>query len=134
LLLLAAVAVAPKMARAAGALAEGIAPGGAQHGYAVGITVNAPDENTAKELALRKCRNEGNAAAQNRCQVVKTFTDQCATSVEDPKAGTPGIGWAVAGSQQAADAEAITRCKSTAGPQRQAFCTSIFHLCDGTGK
>jgi len=134
LCLLAAATLCPIRADAAGAVAEGIAPGGPQRGYSVGLATNYADEKQAKERAVAECKKQGNLASQQQCHVVATFTNQCATSVEDPKPGTPGVGWAVQATQQAADAEAITRCKSTAGRDRQAFCTSIIRRCDGSAK
>ena len=121
-------------ALAAGAIAEGIAPGGPQKGYAIGIVTNLPDEDAAKASAIDACKKLGNAAAQKQCHVVSTFTDRCGTVVQDPEDGTPGVGWAVAATLAAADEQAITRCKSTAGPDRQNFCTDIVHKCDGSAK
>ena len=133
-IVLAAATLGPIRADAAGAVAEGIAPGGPQLGYSIGLSSDYPDENLAKEKALATCKQYGNSASQAECHVVATFANQCATAVEDPKAGTPGAGWAVQATQQAADAQALNRCKSTAGRDRQAFCTDFTRKCDGSAK
>jgi hypothetical protein len=121
-------------ALAAGAVAEGIAPGGVQKGYSLGISSNQIDEAHAKTEAVATCQKYGDQASQKACHVVTTFTDQCATVVEDPKNGTPGAGWAIAPTMAAADEQATARCKSTAGSDRQSFCTSVVHECDGSAK
>ena len=83
--LLAGVNLGTDQAAAFGAGAEGIAPGGAQRGYAIGVVVDRKDETTAKRDAVDECKKYGNRAAQDRCHVVATFKDQCMAVVQDPK-------------------------------------------------
>jgi len=134
-------ALAASQAIAAGAIAIGIAPGGAAKGYASGFYVGAPDMDTAKAKALAQCKkpqdnvsgtaaNSGTRAAQARCEVVATFSNQCYSQAVDPKDGTPGAGWAVADTMEKADAEALARCRSTAGNRRD-FCKVFNRNCDG---
>jgi hypothetical protein len=127
---------------AAGAVAIGIAPGGAARGYATGSMVNEPDIDTAKASALAACKrhranisgtaeNSGSRAAQAKCEVVATFVNKCYAQALDTKDGTPGVGWAVADTQREADDEAIARCRSTAGAARRNFCKVVIRNCDG---
>jgi hypothetical protein len=126
---------------AAGAVAVGVAPGGAAHGYAVGFRVRAADIEAAKAAALAQCKkpqpnisgtpaDSGSAAAQAHCEVVATFSDKCYADAADPKDGTPGVGWAVADTQQQADDEALARCRATAGDDRREFCRVFSRACD----
>jgi hypothetical protein len=131
-----------EQAIAAGAVAIGIAPGGVANGYASGYEVNAPDIATASREALAQCKkpqanasgtpaNSGTLAAQAKCEVVMTFQDKCYAQALDPKDGTPGAGWAVADTEADADAQALAKCKATAGADRVAFCKVFNSDCDG---
>jgi uncharacterized protein DUF4189 len=134
IILATAITVSPNMSLAAGAVVEGIAPGGAQNGYSIGFNVNSANENAAKKSAMAACKTQGNKASQKECRVVKTFVDQCVTATQDPKPGTPGVGWAVKPTKQEADAEALSHCRDTAGKERQDYCTDSTTKCDGNAK
>ena len=145
-LALCAVLSANNPARSAGAIAEGIAPGGVSQGYAISMRADKPDANTARAEALAGCRkgpervasgalpDAGQAKARGKCEIVTTFSNQCAAVALDPKDGTPGAGWATADTQQQADDEALSRCQSTAGDDRRDFCKVTNQLCDGTAR
>lgn len=132
--LLAVVVLWSGRAAAEGAVAIGIAPGGAQHGYAVGFGLNAKDQASARSSAVSACKKStgSNPAAQERCAVVATFHNQCVASALDPANGTPGAGWGVADTQKGADAIALERCRKTAGPARRQFCVVEDRHCEGT--
>jgi hypothetical protein len=117
-----------------GAIATGVAPGGVIHGYAVGFGFNTPDEKSARDMALDGCKKSrgANDKSKSQCQVVSTYRNKCGASAIDPKDGTPGVGWGIGDTQAAADAEALTKCRSTAGPARQSFCVVTDRHCDGT--
>jgi hypothetical protein len=121
-----------------GALAVGIPPGGTVKGFAAGHSVNAPDMQKARELALDSCHTSTGAsdAAKKACSVVATFKDQCGATALDPKDGTPGAGWGIAENQQLADSQALQQCRNTAGANRQQFCVipATNHYCDGSAK
>jgi hypothetical protein len=146
LFVFAAILVASDRANSAGAIAEGIAPGGVAKGYDVGIRVNQPDMETARTTALAECKkrpdhlvsgappDSGEAKARARCEVVSTFSNKCVATALDPKDGTPGAGWAIGDTQKQADDEALARCRNTAGASRRDFCKIISQLCDGTAK
>ncbi|HTS42390.1 MAG TPA: DUF4189 domain-containing protein [Xanthobacteraceae bacterium] len=139
------ILVAPlvtNQAIAAGAVAVGIAPGGVSRGYASGYAVNQPNTDAAKTTALAECKKlrnnvsgtapgSGTAAAKAMCEVVGTFANKCYAESLDPMDGTPGVGWAIADTQQQADDEALARCRSTAGTDRRAFCKVTLRACDG---
>jgi hypothetical protein len=120
-----------------GAIAEGIAVDPNRGtGWSLGISTNQPDEQSAKDTAVKNCKKLGGPAAQKLCQPVITFKNKCVATAEDPKPGTPGIGWAVGATGEDAMAEALSRCRSTAGADRQSFCANAAwkSQCDGTAK
>jgi hypothetical protein len=145
LLAFAAVFIANNRANSEGAIAEGIAPGGAAKGYGISIRVDRPDRDAARTDALAGCRkgpektaagaalDSGNAKARARCEVVASFRNKCAAVALDPKDGTPGVGWATGDTQKDADDEALARCRTAAGSRRD-FCKVINRLCDGSAK
>ena len=136
LALLAAVTFASGRAVAEGAIAVGVAPGGVQHGYAIGFALNAADEAAARVTSVNACHKStgSNVAAQSRCEAVATFHNQCASSALDPANGTPGAGWGIGDTQKDADALAMERCRNTAGPTRRQFCVVEDRHCDGDAK
>lgn len=135
---------APTPSLADGAVAVGIAAKGVTQGYSTGYSINKANEKDAREAALAGCRNsyvasgtpenQGIREARAQCEVVTTFRNKCAAGALDPKNGTPGVGWAIGDSQQDADAEALNRCRSTAGADRKAFCVVMDRHCDGSAK
>jgi hypothetical protein len=142
----AAILVVNNRANSAGALAEGIAPGGVAKGYGYGIHVNGPNADTARATALTACQkppkqlasgappDAAQAKARALCAVVATFSNKCVSMALDPKDGTPGAGWAVGDTQKQADDEALVRCRNTADANRRDFCKITSQLCDGTAK
>jgi hypothetical protein len=130
---LAANAMGAGLAHAAGALAVGVAPGGAQHGFSFGVVWNGADADKAQANALSRCRTakESNPPARDRCTLVGSFTHKCAAIAMDPKDGTPGIGWAIAADRADANEQAMANCKATAGPERVGFCKVSSSHCDG---
>jgi Domain of unknown function (DUF4189) len=142
IVLVAAVTAGPTQVVAEGALAVGIAPSGSAAGYTSGVGVNEATTNAAREKALSICKSiamssgaavpTGVTDARARCAVVATFRNQCVTIAFDPKDGTPGAGWAVAATQKAADEQALSRCRDTAGTDRRTFCKVSVQRCDGT--
>jgi uncharacterized protein DUF4189 len=146
LFVFAAILLTSDRANAAGALAEGIAPGGIVRGYAFGVSFNEPNSDVARTKALAACKkgpeqlasgsapDSNFAKARAQCKVVGTFSDKCAALALDPKDGTPGVGWAVGDTQKQAADEALARCRSTAGASRRDFCKIDNQKCDGTAK
>ena len=135
---LACVAVAMSLApagavRAEGALAVGIARGGAAKGYATGFAINQPTVKAARSNAVEQCKRTktSNADARSGCEVVVTFHNKCVASAVDPQSGTPGAGWGVGSSQEAADEVALSRCRAKAGSDRAEFCKVTDQYCDG---
>jgi hypothetical protein len=135
---LAGVAVAMLLAPAGpasaeGALAVGIARGGAAKGYATGFAYNQPTVKAARSNAVEQCRKtkSANADAKSGCEVVVTFHNKCVATAFDPQQGTPGAGWGIGPSQQAADGQAVARCRAKAGPERAEFCEVTDRYCDG---
>ena len=123
-------------AGAAGAMAVGVAPGGAQLGFSYGVNSDKPDETVAARDALNGCKTskESNDKARTLCKTIGTFTNQCAVIAMDPKDGTPGVGWAIATDAASAKKQALASCEATAGPGRAGFCKVSSTRCDGTAK
>ncbi len=129
----------PQPASAFGALAVGVPAEVARSGFAYGINANSPTEAMARETALSNCRgtnpnsevhSESSQPARALCTVVTTFRHQCAVVAQDPAAGTPGVGWAIAPTLEAATHQAINNCRATAGESRKQFCASDAYSCD----
>src|SRR5262249_47309358 len=120
------------MAIAEGALAVGVPSNVAKDGYALGIAVNSATVDKASQSALDWCRNLKGASGKARslCRVITTFQHQCAAEANDPKPGTPGVGWAVAADQETAERMALENCLKTAGRGRREFCVVASSTCD----
>ncbi|MDE2229336.1 MAG: DUF4189 domain-containing protein [Alphaproteobacteria bacterium] len=127
-----ALSLAPAPAKADGALAVGVPSDVAKDGFAYGRNVNSPNQAAARQRALELCRTakDSTDAARRLCTVVQSFHRKCVSVAMDPAAGTPGIGWAIASTQQAAKERALANCRATAGPNRQQFCTTSDVTCD----
>jgi hypothetical protein len=122
---------------AAGALAVGVPANVAKQGFAYGFVNNKASANDASATALSTCRKPSpvkSDPARALCAVINTYHDQCVAVAEDPQAGTPGIGWAIAGDLHTAEAQALSNCEATAGPGRRAACIVDHSQCDGTAK
>lgn len=132
-LLLAATLLAPFPAASDGALAVGAPPDITKDGFAYGRNVNSRTEAEAVDRALDLCRHveDSTDTARGMCTIVTSFKGQCVSVAMDPQEGTPGVGWAVASSQEAAEQEALAKCRATAGADRQQFCVKSDSACDG---
>jgi Domain of unknown function (DUF4189) len=139
-LIMACMLVAPGLwgeeAKAAGAMAVGIATGGAQNGFSFGMNSDKATEAAAQADALEACRRskESNAKAHARCMSVGTFVNQCGSIAMDPKDGTPGVGWAIAPDTATANRYALANCEATAGVGRAGTCKVSATRCDGAAK
>jgi uncharacterized protein DUF4189 len=131
--LLAAAQLAPVAALADGALAVGIPSDVAKDGFAYGRNVNSPTADAARGRALELCQQAKDSSdiARKLCAVFMSFHKQCVAVAMDPQPGTPGIGWAVAPTREAAEAQAMANCMVTAGPDRRQFCVKSDSACDG---
>ena len=117
-------------AAAEGAMALGVTGNITKDGYAIGINVNSDSEAKARNAALDYCKSHGSDVARAKCEIFATFRDQCAAEAEDPQAGTPGAGWAIAADKAAAEKMAMMNCLATAG-DRGSFCKVVTSVCDG---
>ena len=120
-----------------GALAVGVPANVAKDGFAYGYSNNKPSAGAASKTALDSCRSPSpvkSAPGRALCAVIGTYKNQCVAVAEDPAAGTPGVGWAIANDLRAAEAQALTKCEATAGPGRRAACRVDHSGCDGTAK
>ncbi len=122
-----------------GALAVGVPSNVAVDGFAYGTNVDSPSEDVARDTALSNCKgtnpnstvnSQPSGPAQKLCTLVTTFHLQCVAVAEDPAAGTPGVGWAVAPTLESATEQAMNNCKATAGEARAQFCARDSYSCD----
>jgi Domain of unknown function (DUF4189) len=130
---LAALPLLSHSAAADGAIAVGIPADVSKDGYAYGRNIDSPNAQVASEHALNNCRTAKDASQQARdlCLVVMTFKKKCVSLALDPQAGTPGAGWAVSDTRQAAIDQAMANCRATAGASRRDFCQLSNAGCDG---
>jgi len=137
IVLLAGAALWPRAGAAEGALAVGLPANVAAEGFAYGYVLNQSGAAAAGEAALKDCRAEApgvDKRAQALCAVVGTFRNQCFAVAMDPQDATPGVGWAIAASGQAAGSQALAKCVATAGESRRDACKVTHSGCDGAAK
>jgi hypothetical protein len=129
--MLAAVVAAMGPAAAEGALAVGSSGNVAKDGIALGGAIDKPTKEAARQQALETCRKyQGAPKMAAICKIVATFTRECYATAFDPKAGTPGVGWAVASDKETAEERALAACQATAGASRREFCKGSQSFCD----
>ena len=123
-------------ARAEGAIAVGMPADVAQQGVAFGWVVGYATRQDAEREALKQCHNFKDAPESTRalCAVMRTFKNECFAIALDPEAGTPGVGWAILPTSQAAQSKAMADCRATAGSTRERFCKVTSARCDGSAK
>lgn len=136
MVLLAMTAAVVREARADGALALGIPANVAKDGFSYGWAYDHPSTNAAKEAALKACKtnDEGSSQAKKLCRIYDSFVGRCAAIAMDPKAGTPGVGWAIDDDRAGSEKSALANCKVTAGEDREDFCEISRSICDGEKK
>jgi hypothetical protein len=105
-----------------------------QAGLCLRYVTDYPDTDKADAEALKKCRDTTIAGVRPLCEVIQDFKNQCVAVAMDPQAGTPGVGWSVAPDLHTAEAQALSKCESTAGPGRRAACAVDHSSCDGSAK
>ena len=129
--LIAIAAVASSPAGADGALAVGSTSDVIKDGIAVGTSINYKTADEAAAAALQRCHDYKPAPkAAALCMSVGTLKGECYAVSFDPKAGTPGAGWAIASTKALAEERAIANCKITAGEGRRDFCRIEESKCD----
>jgi hypothetical protein len=119
---LVAAAVPPNPAMAAGALAVALPQDVVADGFSYGTAYNYGSESEARTRALERCRATKSDLRRAMCTVVATFRGQCIAVAMDPDDGTPGVGWSIADTLEAAKRFALEKCTATAGDDRQEAC------------
>jgi hypothetical protein len=121
----------PQSALAEGAIAIGASGNFAQDGFAFGAAINKSSADEAAQAALATCKKyEGAPKMAAICKVVFHFSHECYALSFDPKAGTPGVGWAIAADKQTAEERALKNCQVTAGQDRRDACKVNQSFCD----
>jgi hypothetical protein len=122
----------PREGIAEGALAIGNPVDVAKDGFAFGLSYNYGSKEDAEANALRLCRNaKATKKSKSLCTVIENFTNRCMAVAIDPADGTPGVGWGRGENSGEAESEAMSECRSTAGPDRQRACQVSVSNCDG---
>jgi hypothetical protein len=123
----------PGIAFGEGAIAVGLPWDVSKQGVAFGVSWGYGNRQEAEARAMKECRSfEGvPATTTNLCKVVETFRGECVAIALDTEPGTPGVGWAVAPTEELAKSSAMERCKRTAGAARQQHCKITNSRCDG---
>jgi hypothetical protein len=122
---------APMSAHAFGAMAVGQTTSIVKDGIAMGTAWRYATSEAASKKALSNCHNYKSAPrAAAECRVIATFHSECYAISLDPKAGTPGAGWAIASDEETAKARALAHCKLTAGKDRSGYCEISESNCD----
>lgn len=108
----------------------------AKDGYSSGISYNFRTQVEAEDRAQLECSNTQDAPPETRklCKVIRSFENQCVAVALDPKAGTPGAGWALGDTLVLARRNALERCEDTAGSDRRGECKITAEGCDGKAK
>jgi hypothetical protein len=122
----------PHPANAMSAFAAGVPDDVAKQGLAVGAGYNYSTREGAETRALQECLKQGDAPAETRalCKIVDHFDNRCLSVSMDPQAGTPGYGYAIGDTAEAANNQALSNCRSTAGADRASYCTVSLTDCD----
>jgi hypothetical protein len=129
-LCVAAHAVTPA-ALAEGAIAIGASGNFSKDGFAFGAAINKATTAEANQQALETCRKYTGAPKMAAiCRVVMNFSQECYALAFDPKAGTPGVGWAISDDKVRAEERAQKMCEATAGAGRRDFCKVNQSSCD----
>src|ERR1700691_4790898 len=132
LALLLVAGLLPHSAEALSALAAGIPDDVANQGVAFGEGHNYSTREGAEARALQECKSMGGIPASTTalCKIVAHFDNQCLAISLDPKDGTPGFGWAIATTADAANGQALANCRQTAGQDRVGYCVESLSRCD----
>ncbi len=129
-----------KRAIAEGALAVGLPKDVAADGFSYGASSNYGSVEAARANAMEHCKSgrlgpdSGAVTAKRLCRIVETFRDKCVSIAMDPEDATPGVGWGIGDTKNAADRLAIENCMITAGASRRNFCQVSHSRCDGSAK
>jgi hypothetical protein len=127
--LLATALVQPAPGRADGAIAIAQPSDVVADGWAYGTAYNFDSREEARRAALDRCRQTKSEKRRQLCKVVQSFKHECVAVAMDPKDGTPGVGWAVEETQEAAEEKAMAECRATAGNRAQ-YCKLSNSGCD----
>jgi len=130
-LLFAGALLWPKPSGAEGAVAIGLPADVAKSGVAMGYATKHPTRQKAEEVALQQCRTApAPRRVQELCEIVQNFHDQCVAFAIDPATGTPGYGWAVEDTKEAASNAALQMCIDKSSASRRKFCKVTSSTCD----
>ena len=131
--LLALTALAPQPSWAMSAFAVGVPDDVATDGVALGEGHNYSSRDQAESRAINECRANKDSSDEVHalCKIIDHFDNRCLATSLDPKAGTPGWGWAIADTAQQANDRALEMCRQSAGGDRAPYCVVSQSVCDG---
>jgi hypothetical protein len=101
-------------------------------GIAFGYSYNYDKIDEAEKSALDSCKTYKPAPkAAARCKLFDSLPKGCFAVAFDPKDDSPGMGWAVHERREAAEREAIDKCRLAAPKNRRQYCKIDTLKCDG---
>jgi hypothetical protein len=120
-------------AQAASAFAAGVPDDVAKAGVALGEAHNFSSREEAEAGAMDQCRKQPDSpeAVHALCKIMDHFDNRCLAMSLDPKDGTPGWGWGIADTLDAARDQAMASCRASAG-DRAPYCQVTNTACDGS--
>jgi hypothetical protein len=122
----------------------GVTERGPAAGFSWGASAKIATLDGSRTGALQICRGEHPnykrpiseiTAAQNACEIVGTFKDQCAGLAlnGDQYTATTAYGWAIAADSKTVTSEALARCEAMRQDHDPA-CRFFQAACDGDAK
>lgn len=117
---------------ASSAFAAGVPDSVAADGVSLGEAHNYDTREAAESEAMRRCQTDSNSTEKvhSLCKIIAHFDNRCLSTALDPKAGTPGWGWAIADTESQADDQALSMCRADAGADRAPYCVIEQSVCD----
>jgi len=121
---------------AAGAIAIGVPADVPKDGISIWSAVKEETTDLATTKALAGCKTVGSDASKALCQIVGTYSNQCAAAAFDLQSAAPGWGWAIADNSVTATKQAMTNCHAMTGSTGRDACEVIANgdWCDGSAK
>jgi FHA domain/Domain of unknown function (DUF4189) len=122
----AAATLLPTRAMGFGAFAEAEGETNSIKWEVAGWELNAQSQSEAEMTAVKNCEAVRAKAGYRgpQCRIVATFSEKC-LAVASTGEGKLGIGWGIAADAQAAEREALARCRDRAGRDNAGSCSVV---------
>jgi hypothetical protein len=77
-----------------------------------------------------RAQQDAPQSTRDLCKIVDHFDNRCIAISLDPKAGTPGFGWAITDTEDGSNDQALAMCRQSAGSDRAPYCVVTLGECD----